>query len=174
MINCWVFWSRKRDQIWKKRRRGLFWKELPTRNNCLRLSKRFCRCFPPIRTFWWTVKPSTFWPLQKSSQHKSSRNNKSLPSPKNQLTRLVNSTNQYHNKRLVCSSPFQTWATSTLCISTHSPITLNCSLNRFWRATSHPTYQSDSKTSRHTFCTHCIRTFVDPYSKKTNFCYPSY
>ncbi len=173
MISCWVSWSRRNDQIWKKRSNDWSWKEPPIKRNCLKLNKRSSKSCHLTRTSSWTVKLSTFWPPQRSSQHKSRKNSKSPPSLKNLSMPPVRNTNQYLSKPLVCSSPSQTSATSTLCTSTHLLITLSSLPSRFWRVISRPIFQLDSKTSKLIFCTRCIRTFVVRCSKKTNCCFPS-
>ncbi len=56
MISCWVSWSRRNDQIWKKKSNAWFWKELPIKRNCLKLNKRSSKCSHLTRTSSWTVK----------------------------------------------------------------------------------------------------------------------
>jgi hypothetical protein len=174
MISFLVLLLRKKDQILKNKKKDLFLKVQPIRNNSLKYNNKFLKFSLQIKISLWMSKLSTFWLLLNRKPQKSNRNRTSLLLLRKILMLLVRSTNLSANKLLVCSLRFQILATSTLCISILWPITSNSSLCRLSNLINHLIWLSVWRTSKITSFIHSIPTFVDHYLKKINFYYPSY
>ncbi len=174
MINYWVFWSRKKDQIWNKKKRDWSWKVPLIRKNCTKSNKRFFRCYRLTRTSLWTVRPFRFSLPQSRNQLKSKRSSKLPPSLKRTLMPLVKNISQYHSRLHAYSLQFLIWETLILCTSIHWLITLSYSPKVSLSRTNHQIYQSDLKTLRPSSCTPFTQIFVDLYLRKTNFCFHFY
>lgn len=87
---------------------------------------------------------STSWRPHCRNRPNSNKNRKSLQSHRSQWTLPVNNTNQSASKPPAYSSPSATWATSTLCTRTHSPLTSSSSPSPSSNPTNSPTCQSAS------------------------------